>query len=326
MKTLKHISLVGTLAFGMTAMSTQAMAQSYPDKPIRLIVADAPGGAPDILARMLAQKMSDSMGQPVVVDNKPGAAGMLGAEQAARAPADGYNLFMNQTAVWGILPSVKKNLPYDPVNSFMPITRIAITSNVMVINPSISAKTVPELVKLAKANPGSINYASAGIASPAHLAGEMFNLLADVKLTHVPYKGAGPALLDVIGGQVQLIITSPIAAGAHIGTGKVRALATTGAQRNPALPDLPTIAESVKGYEISQAWGITVPTGTPAAIVNRLHAEIIKAISQPDTRDRISKLGAVPFTETPGEFAAAIAADRKRLGDVITKTGIVLAD
>ena len=326
MKTLKRITLVGALVFGLTALTTQVLAQAYPNKPIRLIVPDAPGGSPDILARLLAQKMSESMGQPVVVENKPGAAGMLGAEQAARAAPDGYNLFMNVTAVWAILPNVKKNLPYNATNSFMPISRIAIASNVMVINPSIAAKTVPELVKLAKANPGSINYASAGIASPAHLAGEMLNLLADIKLTHVPYKGAGPALLDVIGGQVQLIITSPIAAGAHISSGKVRALATTGAQRNPGLPDLPTIAESVAGYDISQAWGITTPNGTPTAIVNRLHAEIIKAINQPDTRERIIKMGAVPLTETPEEFAAAIAADRKRLGDVITKTGIVLAD
>ena len=287
---------------------------------------DAPGGSPDILARLLAQKMSESMGQQIVVENKPGAAGMLAAEQAARAAPDGYNLFMSTTAVWAILPSVKKNLPYDASNGFMPISRIATASNVMVVNPSIAARNVPELVKLARARPGAINYASAGIATPAHLAGEMFNLLADVKMTHVPYKGAGPALLDVIAGQVQVIITSPIAAGAHMANGKVRALATTGAQRNPGLPDLPTIAEEVPGYDISQSWGITTPTGTPVAIVKRLNAEIIKAISQPDIRERISKLGASPVTETPEEFAAFIAAERRRLGDVITKTGIVLAD
>ena len=326
MKTFKHITFASVLVLWLLALAPQALAQAYPNKPIRLIVPDAPGGSPDILGRLLAQKMSDSMGQQVVVDNKPGAAGMLAAEQAARAAPDGYNLFMSTTSVWAILPSVKKNLPYDATNGFMPITRIATASNVMVVNPSIAARNVPELVKLAKASPGAINYASAGIATPAHLAGEMFNLLADVKMTHVPYKGAGPALLDVIAGQVQVIITSPIAAGAHITNGKVRALATTGAQRNPGLPDLPTVAEAVSGYEISQSWGIMTPAGTPAAIVRQLNAEIIKAISQPDIRERISKLGASPVTETPEEFAAFIAAERKRLGDVITKTGIVLAD
>lgn len=326
MKTFKHITFTGVLALGLTALAPQALAQAYPTKPIRLIVPDAPGGSPDILGRLLAQKMSDSMGQQVVVENKPGAAGLIAAEQAARAAPDGYNLFMSTTSVWAILPNVKKNLPYDAANGFMPITRIATASNVMVINPSLSAKTVPELVKMIKASPGTINYASAGIATPAHLAGEMFNLLADVKMTHVPYKGAGPALLDVIAGQVQLIITSPIAAGAHMSNGKVRALATTGAQRNPGLPDLPTIAESVPGYDISQSWGITTPAGTPTAIVRQLNAEIIKAINQPDVRERISKMGASPVTETPQEFAAFIVAERQRLGDVIVKTGIVLAE
>ncbi len=313
-------------ALAMMAAAPAALAQAYPSKPIRLIVPDAPGGSPDILGRMLAQKMSESMGQQVIVENKPGAAGLLAAEAAARTAPDGYNLFMSTTSVWAILPSVKKNLPYDAVNGFMPITRIATASNVLVMNPSVPAKSVAELVKLIKANPGTINYASAGIATPAHLAGEMLNLLADVKMTHVPYKGAGPALLDVIAGQVQVIITSPIAAGAHMKSGKVIALATTGATRNPGLPDLPTIAEAVPGYNISQSWGITVPAGTPAAIIAQLNAEIVKAINQPDVRERISNMGAVPVTETPGAFAAFITDERKRLGDVIAKTGIVLAE
>ncbi len=325
MMTLK-LALLNLLAVVLTAVSPAAFAQAYPTKPIRLIVPDAPGGSPDILGRILAQKMSDSMGQQVIVENRPGAAGLLAAEIAARAAPDGYSLFMSTTSVWAILPSVKKSLPYDATNGFMPITRIATASNVMVITPSVPAKSVSELVKLIKTNPGTINYASAGIATPAHLAGEMFNLLADVKMTHVPYKGAGPALLDVIAGTVHVIITSPIAAGAHITTGKVRAIATTGDQRNPGLPDLPTIAESVPGYNISQSWGITAPAGTPAAIVKQLNTEIIKAINLPDVRERITRMGAVPVTETPEDFTAFISAERKRLGDVISKTGIVLAD
>lgn len=325
MKLLK-LALLNLLALALLALAPAAMAQVYPNKPIRLIVGDAPGGAPDQLARILAQKLSESLGQQVVVDNKPGAAGLLAAEMVARSAPDGYTLFMNTTAVWAIMPNVRKNLPYDANTAFMPITRIASASNVMVVNPSVPAKSVAELVALAKANPGKINYASAGIATPAHLAGEMLNLLADIKMTHVPYKGAAPALLDVIAGSVQVIITSPIAAGAHITSGKVRALATTGLQRNPGLPDLPTVAETVPGYEISQSWGISAPAGTPPAIIKLLNTDIVKAVGQADTRDRIRRTGAVPVTESPEEFGAFIAAERKRLGEVISKTGIVLAD
>jgi tripartite-type tricarboxylate transporter receptor subunit TctC len=326
MKTKRQL-LLATAAAAMVALAPSAtIAQSFPSKPIRLIVPDAPGGSPDVLARLLGQKLTESMGQSIVVENRPGAAGLLAAEMAARAAPDGYTLFMSTTAVWAILPAVKKNLPYDADRGFIPISRIATASNVMVINPSMPVKSVADLIKLAKASPGSINYASAGIATPAHLAGEMFNLLADIKMTHVPYKGAAPALLDVIAGNVQVILTGPLAAGPHMATGKVRALATTGAQRNPSLPDLPTIAETVPGYDISQSWGITVPAGTPSPIVKQLSAEMIKVLALPDVRERITKLGVVPATGGSEELAAFISAERKRLSDVITKTGIVLAE
>ena len=311
----------------LLAATPAALAQTYPDKPIRLIVGDAPGGSPDTLGRLLAQRMSESLGQPVVVDNRPGAGGLLGAELAAKAAPDGYTLFLNTTTVWAILPNVKKSLPYDADKSFVPVSRVASASNVLVINTSIPATSVPELIQLVKASPpGKFNYASAGIASPAHLAGEMLNLLADVKITHVPYKGAAPALLDVIGGSAQLIITSPIAAGAHMTSGKVRALATTGVQRNPGLPNLPTVAETLPGYDISQSWGITVPSGTPPAIVRTLNLEIVKALNLPDTRERIARTGAVAIGDSPEAFESFITAERKRLGDVIARTGIVLAE
>ncbi len=318
--------LVHLTAAALLALPWCALAQGYPTKQIRLIVGDATGGSPDTLGRILAQKLSESLGQQVVVDNRPGAAGLLAADLAAKAPPDGHTLFMTTTSVWAILPNLKKNLPYDPVTSFVPVTRIASASNVLVINLAVPARSVAELVRHAKANPGSLNYASAGIASPAHLAGEMLNLLADIKMTHVPYKGAGPALLDVIAGSVQLIITSPIAAGAHMSGGRVRALASTGSVRNPGLPELPTIAETVPGYDISQSWGIAVPAGTAPAIVTLLHSEIVKALALPDVRERIIRTGAVPVGDSALEFAAFIAAERKRLGEVISKTGIVLAD
>jgi tripartite-type tricarboxylate transporter receptor subunit TctC len=307
-------------------MATGAGAQAYPVKPIRLIVADAAGGAPDQLGRILAHKLSESLGQQVLVDNRPGAAGALGADIAARSPADGYSLLLTTTAIYAILPNLKKNLPYDPVRDFVPISRVATASNVLVVNASLPARSVAELVQLAKSKPGVLNYASAGIGTPAHLAGEMLNLLAGIKLTHVPYKGAAPGLLDVIAGNAQLIITSPIAAGGHIQTGRVRALATTGSERNPSLPDLPTIAEAVPGYEISQSWGIVAPAGTPQPVLKRLNEEIVKAMNLQDVKQQVLKTGAVPAGDSPTAFEAFMAKERQRLGEVIAKTGIVLAD
>jgi tripartite-type tricarboxylate transporter receptor subunit TctC len=317
---------VGLVLWALAAASLGVTAQTYPTRPVRLIVADAPGGAPDQLARLLGQKLSAALGQQVVVDNRPGAGGVLGADLAAKALPDGYTLLMTTTAIYAILPDLKKNLPYDPVKDFVPISRIATASNVLVVNNAVPAKNIAELVKLAKDKPGALNYASAGIGTPAHLAGEMLNLMADIKVTHVPYKGAAPALLDVIAGNVQYIITSPIAAGAHMNSGRVRALATTGAVRNPSLPDLPTIAETVPGYEITQSWGIVAPAGTPAEIVRRLAGEIRKAMNEPDLKEQVLKTGAVPAGDSPAEFEAFMAKERQRLGEVITLSGIVLND
>ena len=301
-----------------------AQAQGYPHKPIRMIVASAPGGAPDILARAVAQKLTEGLGQQVVVDNRAGASGLIGAEMAANAAADGYTLFLGTTTLYAILPNLKKNLPYDIRRDFASITQIASASNVLVVNPSVPAKSVAELLAYAKARPGALNYASAGRGTPAHLAGEMLNVNGGIRMTHVPYKGAGPALLDVIAGQVQLIITSPIAAGAHMNSGRVRALATTGTERNPALPDLPTVAETVPGYAITQWWGLSAPAKTPRLVMNRLHAEAVKAIKHPEVRERISRAGAVPAGGTAQAFDAFIAAEQQRLGEVIRKARISL--
>ena len=306
--------------------ATGASAQPYPNRPIKLIVADSAGGAPDQLGRLVAQKLSDSLGQPVVVDNRAGAGGVVGADIAAKSAPDGYTLLLTTTAIYAILPNLRKNLPYDPVKDFVPISRIATASNVLVVNNALPAKNIAELVKLAKDKPGALNYASAGVGTPAHLAGEMLNLLADIKVVHVPYKGAAPALTDVIAGNAQYIITSPIAAGAHMNGGRVRALATTGAERNPSLPDLPTIAETVPGYEITQTWGIVVPAGTPQELASRLNAEIVKVMSQPDVKEKVLATGATPVSDSQPAFEAYMAKERQRLGEVITKRSIVLTD
>lgn len=314
------------LVLAVLLTSADVMAQAYPARPVRLIVADAAGGAPDQLGRIVAQKLSEALGQQVFVDNRPGVSGALGADIAARSPADGHTLLLTTTSIYAILPSLKKGLPYDPVKDFTPISRIATASNVLVVNTSLPARSIAELVKHAKERPGALNYASAGVGSPAHLAGEMLNLLGGIKITHVPYKGAAPGLLDVIAGNAQLIITSPISAGAHLSAGRVRALATTGPERNPALPDLPTIAETLPGYEITQSWGMVAPAGTPAPIVGRLSDEVIKVMRQDEVKERVVRTGAVPAGDTPAAFEAFMARERQRLAEVIAKSGIVLAD
>ncbi len=322
MKTLALIA--ATAAFALTAAN--ASAQSYPARPVKLVVPDSAGGAPDQLARLIAERMSTGLGQQVVVDNRAGAGGVLGAEAVAKSAPDGYTLLMTATSIYAILPNLPKNLPYDAKKDFVPIARIATAANVLVVNSSLPAKSVAELVKLAKDKPGELNYASAGVGTPAHLAGEMLNLLADIKVAHVPYKGAAPALLDVIAGNAQYMITSPIAAGAHMAGGRVRALATTGSERNPSVPDLPTIADTVPGYEITQTWGIVAPAGTPPDVVRRLGDEIAKVMSMPDVKERVVAIGATPGADRGEAFAEYMVKERERLGQVIAKSGIVLSE
>jgi tripartite-type tricarboxylate transporter receptor subunit TctC len=245
----------------------------------------------------------------------------------AKSPPDGYTLLLTTTAIYAILPNLRKDLLYDPVRDFVPVGRIATASNVLVINAGLPVRNVADLVAYAKERPGALNYGSAGVGTPAHLAGEMLNLLADIEVVHVPYKGAAPALLDVIAGNAQYIITSPIAAGAHMNAGRVRAIATTGTERNPALPDLPTVASTLPGYEITQSWGIVVPAGTPAGIVKRLGGEFGKALANAEVRDKILKTGAVPASDdSPAAFNDFMARERARLGDVITRSKIELKE
>ncbi len=314
------------VAFTLLLATVGAGAQGFPTRPIKLVVADSAGGSPDQLARLVAEKLSTGLGQAVVVDNRAGASGALGAELVAKSPADGYTLLMTTSAIYALLPNLRKNLPYDPVKDFTSISRIATASNVLVVGATLPVNDIPSLIKLAKEKPGQLNYASAGVGTPAHLAGEMLNLLADIKVTHVPYKGAAPALLDVIAGNAQYLITSPIAASAHLNAGRVRPIATTGAQRSPALPDLPTIGESVPGYEITQSWGLVAPAGTPPAVVARLADEVAKVMQMPDVKEKLRATGALPGGDGPAALDASMAAERKRMGDVIARSGIELKD
>ncbi len=310
----------------IAAVAPNVCAQSYPAHSIRLIVPDSAGGAPDQLARLIAERISLGLGQQVVVDNRAGAGGVLGAEIAAKSAPDGYSLLMTSTTIYAILPNLPRHLPFDAIKDFAPVARIATASNVLVVNSSLPARNVTELVKLAKDNPGALNYASAGVGTPAHLAGEMLNLLAGIKVAHVPYKGAAPALLDVVAGNAQYMITSPIAAKAHIASGRVRALATTGIERNVNLPDLPTMAETVPGYEITQTWGVVAPAGTPPDVLHRLGDEIAKAMSTSDMKAHVEGIGATPCADRGDAFADHMTRERKQLGKIIVSSGIVLVD
>ncbi len=279
-----------------------------------------------MLARAIAPKLTSAFGQQIVVDNRAGASGVIGAEMTAKAPADGYTLFVSTTMGFAILPNVRKKLPYDSIADFSSITQLAQASNVLVVNPSVPAKNVAEMIRLEKSKPGTLNYGSAGNGSPAHLAGEMINTMAGIRMTHVPYKGAAPALVDVIAGQIQFIITSPISAGPHITSGRVRALATTGLQRNPVLPDLPTMADTLPGFEITQWWGLSAPTRTPKSVIDSLHSQAARAINMPDVRDSIVRDGAVSVGGTPKEYDALILAERTRFGELVRKAGIHVSD
>ena len=298
--------------------------QAYPTRPIRFLVPSPPGGSPDILARIVSNRLAEQLNQQVVVDNRSGASGIIGIEIAKGAPPDGYTIVLATTTLFASLPALKSNLPFDPDRDFAPLTRIAWVANVMTVSAGLGANSVADVVRIAKAKPNSINYGSAGNGSPAHLAGAMLDVLAGVQTTHVPYKGAAQALNDVIAGQLQMLITSPLVAMPHAKGGRIRVLATTGAKPDPLIPELPTVAQTVPGYEITQWWGVAMPVKTPAVYQKRLHAEIVKALQTPEVRDLLAKQGATAHPESPAEFAAHMQAERKRIAEIGRKATIVL--
>jgi tripartite-type tricarboxylate transporter receptor subunit TctC len=299
-------------------------AQTYPDRPVRIIVPFPPGSVSDTAARILGTKLSEQVGQPVIVDTRPGASGVIGVEIAKNAPPDGYTLLLAGLTAFALLPALKPRLPYDPDKDFIALSRVASVVNVVAVHPSLGVGTVADLVKIAKARPGQLNYGSSGNGSLQHLAGEMFNVLAGVKTVHVSYKGAVLALNDLIAGQLQFIIASPIFVMPHAKTARIKAIATTGAKRDPLLPELPTVAEVVPGFESTSWTGVAVPAKTPAIIVNKLHAEIVKAMQSPDVRELLAKQSARAHAESPAEFTAFIKAERERCARVGRQVGITL--
>jgi tripartite-type tricarboxylate transporter receptor subunit TctC len=301
-----------------------ALAQSYPAKPIRFVVPSAPGGSPDILARVVGNKLSMQTGQQVIVDNRSGASGIIGVEIAKSAAPDGYTMLLATSTTHASLPALKTNLTYDVDRDFVSLTRIAWVANVLTVNAALGVNTVADLVRLAKEKPGQLNFGSAGSGTPAHLAGAMLDVLAGVRTTHVPYKGAAPALSDMMAGQIQYLVTSPLVAMPHGRAGRIKVLATTGAKRDPLLPELPSVADTVPGYEIVQWWGVALPAGTPKAVTQRLHDELMTALNDADVKTLMNKNGATPSPESPAQFLAFMKAERARLANVGRKAGISL--
>jgi tripartite-type tricarboxylate transporter receptor subunit TctC len=297
---------------------------TYPTRPIRLIVAFAPGGSVDVVARIVAQKLSEAVGQQVVIDNRPGAGGNLSAELAARAAPDGYTLYMSSASLV-VNPSLYRKVAYDPVKDYAPITLLASVQNVLVANPSVPAKTVHELVTLAKKAPGKLNYASTGSGSSGHLAMELFRSMTGVEMTHVPYKAAGQAQVDILAGQVALWFPTIPGALPVIKAGKINALAVAGATRSPALPDVPTVAEAgVRGFEAATWYPVLAPAGTAAEITTRLNREIVAIVKNREVREQLVHAGVEPIGSTPSELAAHIKAELAKWSKFIQSSRIRL--
>ncbi len=295
-------------------------AQTYPAKPIRLISPYPPGGGTDASARIIAQALGEQMGQQVIVDSRAGASGRIGVEIASKAPADGYHLVLGNVAPLAILPASGVKLTYDPVGGFIPVSLIATSDYVLTVHPSLPARSVKDLLSLAKAKPGQLTYASSGNLGGPHLGGELISLMANVKLVHVPYKGNGPAAIAVLTGETTMMFGTGPSVVPHIEAGKMRALATTGKKRS--MPGLPAMAELLPGYEVTQWYGILAPAGTPNHIVERLHKEIVTAVANPRVSQAFVKLGTLPVSSTSGEFRALIKAEIDRWTKVIKAADI----
>lgn len=303
-------------------LANPAAAQDYPSRPVKIVVSYAPGGSNDVVARVIAPELQKELGQSFVVENRAGASGTIGADTVAKSPADGYTLFMGAGA-HALAPSLFKKLPYDITKDFAPISLAATSTYVLVLNPSVPATTVPELIALLKSKPGQLNYASAGKGTPLHLAAELFKSKTGTDIVHVPYGGDTPALNDLLAGTVQLAFMSVASTAPQIRAGKLRALAVTSASRSDALPDLPTLGElGIAGYDVGTWWGLLAPAGTPDAVVAKLNAAMRKAVALPQTKERFAPLGLDPRSDSPAEFAAFIKEEVARYAAIAKIAGI----
>ena len=313
--------MTGTIVLVAGSVSI-ACAQNYPVKPVRFIAPFPPGGSTDFLARIVALKMSEAMGQQVVVENRGGAGGTIGVEAAARAAPDGYTIVMGHIGTFGVNPTLYPKLPYDAIKDFAPITLLAMVPNGMVVHPALPVRSVKDFLAIARAKPKALLYGSGGNGSAAHLAAAYFEWLAKIQLTHVPYKGTGPALIDLVAGQTSMMITGMPAVMPHTRSNRLRLLAVGNTKRLALLPDVPTIAESgVPGYDATQWYGVLAPAGTPRELVMRLNAEMTKALARPDVREKLAADGAIPVGNTPEEFGALIKAEIARWAPVVKASG-----
>jgi tripartite-type tricarboxylate transporter receptor subunit TctC len=295
---------------------------AYPTKPIRLILPFPPGGGTDILGRIIAERLTTNLGQPVVIENRGGAGGNVGAEAAAKSPPDGYTIVLVAPSL-AISPSLYAKLNYDPVKDLTPVTLVGTVPNVIITHPSVPAQNLAEFIALARSQPGAMNFGSGGNGTSNHLAGELFNVVAGVKLVHVPYKGVNLAMNDVLAGQIQLVVIGIPAALQFIKTGRLRALAVIAPQRSPTLPDVPTVAEAgLANYEVTTWYGVLAPAGTPRAIVDRLNTELIRVMHAPDLKERFAATGTEPRTSTPEEFADYIRQEVAKWGKVVREAGL----
>ena len=295
----------------------------YPDKPVKIIVPYPPAGTTDILARLIGQRLAERMKQPFTIENRPGAGGAIGSVAVAKSPADGYTLVMATVNSHGINSALIKDLPYDAVRDFAPITIVGNTPNVLAVNPSVLAKNLAELLALARAKPGGLNFGSTSQGGSPHMSGELLKSMAKVDITHIPYKGAGPMLIDLIGGQVQMGFDNLPSTIGHIRSGKVRAIAVTTPKRSPVAPEIPTMAESgLPGYEVSAWFGLLAPAGTPKAVIDALYGNVAAILKQPEVVKQLFELGAEPGGNTPEAYAKQIAADVEKWKKVVAATGV----
>jgi tripartite-type tricarboxylate transporter receptor subunit TctC len=318
-----HLAFAGAVASCIVGVaSSAALAQAYPSKPIRMVVPFPAGGTTDILARAAGQKMSEAWGQPVVVDNRPGAGGNIGSDAVAKSPNDGYTLLMGTVGTHAINASLYAKMPYDHVKDFAPVVLVAGVPNVLVVHPSVPANSVQQLIAYGKANPGKLNFASSGSGTSIHLSGELFKTMTGVQMTHVPYKGSAPAVSDLLGGQVQLMFDNLPSALPHIKAGKLKALGVTSRTRAASLPDVPTIHEAgVPGFDATSWFGLLAPAGTPRDVVTKVNAEVAKWLASPDGKEKLAAAGANAAGGTPEDFAKHIAAETTKWAKVVKDSG-----